>query len=260
MSDRTSLPSGVELRTVELPTPDGVIRGKVGVTRGPMRLAGLVPTACQLTDALVERAARVEQEAGRSVSCRAGCGACCRHMVPVSPPEAFHLLDVVESFAPERRQAALKQFDQIGSVLDKRKMIDELLDPEVVNEPALPVARQYFALGLPCPFLVDESCSIHPYRPVACRDYNVTSPAAWCAQPYEHEVAKVPMPLPLSVPLARLTGALTGAKPCLIPLALVPRWARQRAELRTRHWPGLALFDRFLDELRSQYGSTASQS
>ncbi len=260
MSDRTSLPSGVELRTVELPTPDGVIRGKVGVTSGPMRLAGLVPTACHLTDALVERATGLEQEAGRSLSCRAGCGACCRHMVPVSPPEAFHLMDVVESFRPERRQVALERFDRTASALDERKMIDELLDPEVVTEPVLPVARQYFALDLPCPFLADESCSIHPHRPVACRDYNVTSPAAWCAQPYEHEIAKIPMPLPLSVPLARLTGRLTREKPCLIPLALVPRWAGARTELRGRQWPGPELFDRFLDELRSQYGSAASQS
>jgi len=233
MDEPTSPPLGMLVRAVELPTP---------------------------TNALVEHAARREHEAGRSLSCRAGCGACCRQMVPVSPPEAFYLMDVIESFEPRRRRAAMERFDHVVKVLEEREMIDELLDPALTPDPVLPVARQYFELGMPCPFLVAESCSIHPHRPVACRDYNVTSPAAWCAQPYEHEIAKVPMPLPLSVPLSRLTAALTGEKPCLLPLALVPRWVGSRADLRARQWPGPELFDRFVDELKSSYRATASDS
>ena len=31
-----------------------------------------------------------------------------------------------------------------------------------------------------CPFLEDESCSIHPQRPVSCREFLVTSPAENC--------------------------------------------------------------------------------
>jgi Fe-S-cluster containining protein len=252
MSDPArGLPPGMELRAVEMPTPDGVVRGKVAVTTGPMRLAGLVQTACGLTNALVDRANRLEEEAGRTISCRAGCGACCRHMVPVSPPEAFHLMDVVDSFDADHRNAVTRRFDQIVSVLEQCGMIAELLEPQPTDEPVLPVARKYFALQLACPFLADESCGIHPRRPVACRDYNVTSPPEWCSQPYDHDVAKVPMPLPLSVPLARLTAALTGDKPCLIPLTLVPRWTGEHAALRTREWPGTELFDGFLGAIAS---------
>jgi uncharacterized protein len=29
------------------------------------------------------------------------------------------------------------------------------------------------APGSPCPFLVDGSCSVHPMRPIACRQFNV---------------------------------------------------------------------------------------
>jgi Fe-S-cluster containining protein len=36
---------------------------------------------------------------------------------------------------------------------------------------------------MPCPFLEDESCSIHPDRPLVCREYLVTSPAELCAGP-----------------------------------------------------------------------------
>ncbi len=250
MSDSTSAPEPqMQVRTVEMPTPDGVLRGKVAVKVGPMSLAALVPTACQLTDGLVARAVRLEVEAGRAISCQAGCGACCRHMVPVSPPEALYLMNVIDSFEPARRSAISERFEQLEKVLDEHGMIAELLDPDVIDAPVLPVARQYFGLGLACPFLVDESCRIYPHRPVACRDYNVTSPPAWCARPYEHDVAKVPMPLPLSVPLAKLAAEITAQKPVLIPLALVPRWVATHADLRTRQWSGPDLFDRFLAHL-----------
>lgn len=243
------------VRTIELHTPNGVLRGKVGVRNGPMALATLAPTVYQMTGVLVERANQLEILAGRTISCCAGCGACCRQMVPLSPPEAFHLMDVIDSFEPERRQAVLGRFERIVDQLDARGMIGRLLDPQDTGEATLPVAREYFMLGLACPFLVDESCSIHPQRPVACRDYNVTSPAEWCARPYEHEIAKVPMPLPLSTALARLTARLSGEKACLIPLTLVPRWVSEHAALRARRWPGPKLFDLLQAELNSNAGA-----
>lgn len=246
----------MQIRVVELPTPDGVMRGKVGVTTGPMSLAGLVQTALDLTNALVDRAVKLEVIAGRTLSCCAGCGACCRHMVPLSPPEAFYLMDVIDGFDAPRRDEVLSRFDKIENELDRRRMIEELLDPRLTDETALPIAKRYFALGLACPFLVDESCSIHQHRPVACRDFNVTSPAEWCAKPYQHDIAKVPMPLPLSAPLSRLTAALSGENACLIPLTLVPRWTRAHAELRKRQWPGPKLFDRFLTELSADTGES----
>jgi Fe-S-cluster containining protein len=169
--------------------------------------------------------------------------------VPVSPPEAFYVTDVIDTLEPARRSEVLQRFDAIVKVLDEREMIERLLEPRPTEEPVLPIAREYFGLGLACPFLVDESCGIHEHRPVACRDYNVTSPAEWCTRPYDHDVAKVPMVLPLSAPLARLTATLTGEKPCLIPLTLVPRWVDAHRDLRLRQWPGPELFDRLEQEL-----------
>ena len=52
----------------------------------------------------------------------------------------------------------------------------------------------YFALGIPCPFLEEESCSIHPDRPLVCREYLVTSPAELCAGPTQEGVTPVPVP------------------------------------------------------------------
>ena len=69
---------------------------------------------------------------------------------------------------------------------------------------------------------------------MACREFNVTSQAEWCADPKLHEIDKVPMPKPLSFPLARLTAELhcTGLR--LIPLALAFRWVAEQGELMRR--------------------------
>lgn len=246
-------PPDMQTRTLELHTADGVMRGKVAVTTGLMRLTGLLPAAFALTNALMERANGLEVRAGRAISCRAGCAACCRHMVPVSPPEALGLLDMLEALAPPRRVQVQAQFQRIEHAVVSGGMVEEMMQPPPTAEASLPVARRYFALQLACPFLENESCGIHPQRPTACRDYNVTSPAAWCVSPYENEIAKVPMPLPLSVPLARAAAALLGGRPQLIPLSLVPRWAREHAELRTQTWPGVEVFDAFEAELRKLY-------
>jgi hypothetical protein len=154
----------------------------------------------------------------------------------------LYIADLVDSLAPERRLAVQQQFESIVTLLESGGMIEQLLDPVYSDEPVLAVAREYFKLGRACPFLVDESCGIHAHRPVACREFNVTSPPEWCADPYSHEIAKVSMPLPLSAPLARLTAGLTETKPRLIPLTLALRWAADQQELRHRTWPGPELF------------------
>jgi hypothetical protein len=35
------------------------------------------------------------------------------------------------------------------------------------------VQLQAYQRGAPCPFLVDDVCSVHPLRPMACRQFNV---------------------------------------------------------------------------------------
>ena len=234
---------------VDLATPLGPLRGQVQVSTGPMRLADLVPTAFELTDMLVMRAVARETKDGGQVTCRAGCGVCCSQMVPVSPPEAFYIADMMSSLPGELLDPIRRRFELTAAVLEQRNMIDGLMDPDYSDDPFLAIAREYFCLHLPCPFLVDASCGIYEHRPVACRDYNVTSLAAWCADPYSHEVAKVRTVTPLSAPLARLTAALTGSKPRLVPLTLVPRWVRERNELRHRTWNGPELFQQFMAEV-----------
>ncbi len=236
-----------QIYTVKLDTPLGEFRGKVAVQDAPMRLAELVPSALGLTELFVKRAIKKEEEAGRKISCGPGCGVCCRQMVPVSAPEAFYIVGVIHSLSPEMRTEVTKKFSEIEAILMEKGMVEELMAPDYTDDPAMELAKEYFILDIPCPFLVEESCSIHPYRPVACREYNVTSPPENCKNPFMKKVEKVPMPLPLSAALARLTARLTDTAPRLIPLSLVPYWVARNQILKRRQWPGIELFQKFME-------------
>jgi Fe-S-cluster containining protein len=75
-----------------------------------------------------------------------------------------------------------------------------------------------------CPFLEDESCSIHPDRPIACREYLVTSPAENCARPSAETVRMVPLAGTASNAIAHL-GEEPPARVRWVPLVLALEWA-----------------------------------
>jgi hypothetical protein len=74
-------------------------------------------------------------------------------------------------------------------------------------------------------------------RPVPCRDYNVTSAAEHCRDPYSLPIEKVPTPLAMTAPLADLTAELTGEPARLIPLTLALNWVADHRELGEQKWP-----------------------
>ena len=65
-----------------------------------------------------------------------------------------------------------------------------------------PLITAYFRLGIACPFLESESCSIHRDRPLVCREYLVSSPSEHCADPVRGTIERVPLAGGLSRRLA----------------------------------------------------------
>ncbi len=53
--------------------------------------------------------------------------------------------------------------------------------------------KSYFHANIACPFLENESCSIHESRPLSCREYLVTNPAENCRDPKAETIQKVPL-------------------------------------------------------------------
>jgi Fe-S-cluster containining protein len=238
---------------VRLDTPVGPIEGDVQVDPGPTRLVELVPLVQSLASVLVGRALARDAARGNCVSCKAGCGACCRQLVPLSAPEAFLVADRVASLPEPRRSLVRERFTAAHDVFAAHELF-QVLDGELAELTTHrarfdAVAAAYFRRAVACPFLEEESCSIHPERPITCREYNVTTPAAWCAEPSAYPIRLVPTPPSLAPALARTTAALTGEPVRLIPLAFALDWADRHAALGARTWPGVQLFETLCGEL-----------
>jgi Fe-S-cluster containining protein len=159
---------------------------------GPTTLEALMPVFQGLSNEIARRAALREAAAGKAISCRAGCGACCRQAVPVAEAEARRLAALVAAMPEPRRCEVRARFEAAEQQLAQTALASQVLDmPD--GKTVIDVGTKYFGLGVPCPFLEAESCSIHPDRPLRCREYFVTSPPAACAAMVPGTIDKTPL-------------------------------------------------------------------
>jgi Fe-S-cluster containining protein len=179
----------------------------------------------ELAGAIVSAAAASAADRGEAISCRAGCGACCRQLVPITPPEAHDLAVYLRSLPNPRRRELQARFAAARVRLQDGNMLETLLHPERVSEDNKEsLALRYFSLGIPCPFLEAESCSIHPRRPIVCREYLVTSDAAHCATPRADTISMVTLAGKVSSALARVDAG-DGENPPWVPLIVAAEWS-----------------------------------
>jgi Fe-S-cluster containining protein len=110
-----------------------------------------------------------ERKEKKRLACGKGCGTCCVHQkdLPLYP----HEIVGIYWYASEKMTGPLR------GVLKSR------------------LAGRDAASG--CPFLIDNSCSIHPVRPFGCRQFNVfTAPCAPGEDPYYTRRDDVLKPIP----------------------------------------------------------------
>ena len=85
----------VERFDVALNTPAGRLTTAIDVPTGLIPITAIVPLTRRLGDEAAELEIQQAAETGHSISCRKGCAACCRMLVPLSAPEAFALREHV---------------------------------------------------------------------------------------------------------------------------------------------------------------------
>jgi uncharacterized protein len=98
-----------------------------------------------------------EKRSGKKLACTKGCGNCCAHQsdLPFYP----HELVGIYWYVSERMVSPSR----------------DLLKGRLQGHKA----------GSPCPFLIENACSIHPVRPIGCRQFNVfTATCAVGEDPY----------------------------------------------------------------------------
>src|SRR6266436_3635825 len=124
----------------------------------------IVPALQGLVNAVVAAA-----ESGKTISCRKGCGACCRQLVPISHTEGERLVALVDAMPEPRRAAVLARFVDAAAALERAGLSAVLLDPAKhagksdhdCSQSDRELSITYFAQRIACPFLEEESCSIH---------------------------------------------------------------------------------------------------
>jgi len=136
---------------------------------------------------LIERELVVLQEAGGAVSCRAGCAACCRQLVVVSPLEALAIERHVRTADRAQRRRWEEAHARHSRALSRRPSLMRRLQAfraargYLTPQEGDALEREYWAAQIPCPFLEKERCTIYPARPFACREHFVVTPPELCA-------------------------------------------------------------------------------
>src|SRR5687768_15708655 len=102
---------------IDMQTAYGRLQGKLAVPPSPIRLSELAYSFLSFDQRLIDMAAAADRKGGHAVSCRKGCSACCRQIVPLSPAEAWMIADLVRSLPLERRTALLERFAGIRARL-----------------------------------------------------------------------------------------------------------------------------------------------
>lgn len=127
---------------------------------------------------------------GETITCKKGCRACCGLYVMASLQEAeciaYHLY---------RNEAALENFlaayaawqQKLGTFASKMPRLKQLIAGNLQGKLSLEDEKQfdshvheYTGRRNPCPFLIDNSCSIYEIRPFACAALVAITPPEKC--------------------------------------------------------------------------------
>lgn len=244
----------VERFDIALNTPAGRLTTALDVPTGFVPITAIVPVTRRLGEEAMQLEEHRAKEQGLSISCRMGCAACCRMMVPLSPPEAFSLRDYVEQLPTDRRAHIMQRLSEAKIALQQQGLLEQVEEiakssTPLSDEQLEPINRAYYALRMPCPFLENELCSIYEARPAACRELLVTSPAELCENIAENPVRPLPVPVRIGTVLGLVWGSLTMSSPRLIPLPLAIDWAHQYRIESSKTWKGSTLIDEMLDKM-----------
>src|ERR1043165_3190392 len=176
----------------------------------PVKPQAMLPVFQKMANAFADLGVRAVESVNRSVSCKKGCGACCRQPVPLTEVEIYYIAQLVDDLPEPRRAEIRTRFEKADAHFNGKGWLPRLEACETEGEVER-VVLDYFFEGIPCPFLEEESCSIHADRPITCREYLVTSPSEQCSNPIATMLDRVPLPMTVTGGLSALgrTGRLS---------------------------------------------------
>jgi Fe-S-cluster containining protein len=205
----------------------------------PVKPQRMLPVFQKLTNEIVARGIERATEGGKTISCKAACGACCRQPLLISEAEVFNLADLIESMPPARRRVIKQRFREGREYFEKLEwfnrfdgMCERAKDghsDELARE-FVSLLSEYIAQRVACPFLEAESCSIYEDRPLVCREYLVTSPSENCASPRPDNTEKLPISGQSSKAFAMLAKTGNSKNPSSLLLIRLLEFAETHTE------------------------------
>ncbi|MBD3347019.1 MAG: hypothetical protein GF401_18345 [Chitinivibrionales bacterium] len=210
-----------------LDLPEGILTFETSLPAAPARVSHIVRNLFPFCDRVNELGAGIAAQFGKKISCGPGCGVCCRQMVPLSPPEAVHVAEVLQSLPDKRKEIISERFTAARTLLKQNGLIEKIMKLYMCSasdEEILAVNREYFDLHITCPFLENGSCSIYHERPSRCREYSVLSPQSLCEDPFDTRIRRLPVTVRLCESITYIWASLTGKPPRIIPLIDAPFW------------------------------------
>jgi len=250
-----TMPMSSERLNLSINTTAGEMHAQVDVPTGVIPITDIVPVLRSLGEQAQALEVSKTLQTGKSISCQKGCAACCqRIMVPVSPPEAFGLAEMMKTLPQDHRERIEHRLTETRARLHTAGLLPLLQDlaesPRQKSDAEVdPINRAYYALRIPCIFLENDACSIYEHRPAACREYLVTSPADLCEDTEKNPVDVLHIPLRAGTVLSVLWADLTGGPVRLMPLPVAFEWAETHQDLNTQTWKGADLFHKAMDGL-----------
>jgi Fe-S-cluster containining protein len=209
----------------------------------PLAVSGIVPLMHLITDHLVQAAIH---HCDSPVTCSKGCGVCCKQLVPLAIPEVFFIVERLLEMPAALRTPVLQKFEFIEKNLETDNFIGSLRTiDQTKNDRA--IAERYFRAGLDCPFLEHGSCSIHPWRPVVCREFNSLSDPLLCNDPFTNKVKALSYRRRPSEILAKLYSMLTDSTPVLTPVPLLFEAFERYRQIALKTWQSTFLVEKMLD-------------
>ncbi len=128
-------------------------------------------------------------EHGETITCRERCTHCCHHYLTVSLAQGIVIVDylyrnrdIMRRFLGNYEQWA-QRASELAAEIDgvRTQALASAVPIEQIIIQTRPLAERYFGAAIPCPFLVEDRCSIYSVRPTACSSHVAVSEPARCA-------------------------------------------------------------------------------
>jgi Fe-S-cluster containining protein len=258
--------SGRNVGTInlELDILDERLQFCIGVADERVALADIVPLAHTISARIADIVIARDRRQGDDIACRKGCAYCCQsHLVPLAVPEAFRLKEYIYSRPRDLRDAMLRL-----CLLAARDILNEepaeFIVPRTETDSIdsfgflSDLSRWYVGLGVSCPFLSENICTIYENRPSACRDHFVYGSSIACAN-VDVPAEPVKMPVPMVEVLGQLAGEFEDNEVEAVILPLTPVWCEQNVDRGQRTWSARAMAERFVEIVKARASENSVQ-